>query len=38
MQQNDVGLEGIDRFLGFGVESGIGSSLLAMDAETSTTV
>lgn len=36
--QNDVGAEGIDRFLGFGVESGICSSLLAIDADTSTTV
>lgn len=38
MLQIDVGLEGIDRFLGFDVESIICSSLLAMEADTSTTV
>lgn len=36
--QKDVGLEGIDCFFGFEVESRICSSLLAMEADTSTTV
>lgn len=36
--ENDVGLEGFGMFLGRGDESCFSSSLLAMDAETSTTV